>query len=480
MIVVVGLGPGDVGDLTRRAEQVLRQARRLFLRTRVHPTVAALEAWGLIFETFDDWYRQELTFEEVYHAIVTRLLAVGSQEDIVYAVPGNPLVGETTVSLLLAQQGVPITIIPGLSGLEMSYACLGVDPAGGLQVVDAMQLDHQEILPDRPTLVLQLWSSRVASEAKLSLMRYFPDEHLVTVVRGAGVSGQERRAVVPLFTLDRVSWIDHLTSLYLPPAALRGVRRLESLMHRLRAPGGCPWDAEQTHQSLRRYCLEEAYEVVEAIDQEDDDALEEELGDLLLQVVFHCELAAETGKWSLSEVADRVCDKLVARHPHVFSTHAGGEAPVLATTEVLRRWDDLKRQEKPATSAVAGVPLALPALVASEKLQTKAAAAGFAWPDWQGALRKLQEEMQELCQALETPGEGESRAALIHEIGDVLTALVNLARFFAIDPEQALRDANTRFIRRFETMELLAGGSMKDKSLAELLALWSRAKKPVG
>jgi len=471
LITVVGLGPGNPDDLTVQARAALTERRPVYLRTAVHPTVAALREWRVEFEAFDELYRDASDFEAVYRAIVDRLLAEGARQDIVYAVPGHPLVGESTVRALLAQDRVEIAIVPGLSGLEAIYARLGLDPARGVQVVDAHQIG--DLLPDRHTIVLQVWSRQVASEAKLALMTWYPDEHPVTVIRGAGIPGEEQiERDLPLYAIDRLPWIDHLTSVVLPPAPPRGVRRLEAIMHRLRAPGGCPWDAEQTHASLRRYCLEEAYEVVDAIDRQDDDALEEELGDLLLQVVFHAELASEEERFTLHDIAERICDKLVARHPHVF-----GDEERSTAEDHLRRWEDLKAAEKPAgQGALAGVPLALPALTASEKLQARAARVGFEWPDWRGAAEKVTEEFAELAEALA----GEDLAAISHEIGDALTALANLARMRGIDPEQALKDANARFIRRFAAMEEIAGGSVAGVPLDKLLALWSAAKRRTG
>ncbi|MBU6428622.1 MAG: nucleoside triphosphate pyrophosphohydrolase [Cyanobacteria bacterium REEB65] len=490
MITIVGLGPGDPEDLTGRATAALRSARKLFLRTEVHPTVSALEQWGLAWESFDVLYQEGETFERVYAEIVQRLLSEAAEQDIVYAVPGHPLVGEKTVQQLLAQSQVRVQIVPGLSALDAIFARLRLDPTVSLQVVDALEMalprgEHHPypLLSDRHTLVLQVFSPQRASEVKLALMAAFPDEHPVTVLRAANVPGQEKVAVVPLYEVDRLTWVDHLTSFYLPPGPFRGVPRLEDLMHRLRAPGGCPWDAEQTHQSLRRYCLEEAYEVVEAIDLADDDALEEELGDLLLQVVFHAELAAEDGRWTLGDVADRICDKLVARHPNVF----GETEEARSATEQLRRWEELKAKEKPAgTSAIAGVALALPALVASEKLQSRASRVGFAWQDWKGALSKLREEVSELEAELARASnpapweDAELQGAVSHEVGDVLTALVNLARYWKLDPEQALREANSRFVRRFQAMERAAGGDLSNRAIEELLGLWAKAKAEVG
>ena len=518
MITVVGLGPGDPEDLTSRASAILKAAGspgvpggqptspeaaatraadavsgggiRLFLRTDIHPTVATLREWGLRFESFDRLYQDGSTFEEVYRGIVRRLLAEGAGADIVYAVPGHPLVGEHTVALLLDQGEVPVEVVAGISALDAIFARLGLDPAAGLQVLDALTFGTSQghdrppdLLPDRPALILQVFSPQRASEAKIALMAHYADDHPATVLRAAGVPGQERIETVPLFQIDRLPWVDHLTSLYLPPGPVRGVRRLEALMRRLRSPGGCPWDREQTHASLRRYCIEEAYEVVEAIDTHDDDALEEELGDLLLQVVFHAELGTEDGRFTLTEIADRICDKLVARHPQIF----GDEPQAQTASEHLARWEELKAREKPqGTSAIAGVPLALPALTASEKLQSRAARVGFEWGTWLGAVSKLHEEVAELQDEFDAasgaePWQDEHRqAAVNHEIGDVITAAVNLARFWKLDPEQALRDANVRFKRRFEAVERLAGGSIEGRSLDELLSLWARAKTEVG
>ena len=250
------------------------------------------------------------------------------------------------------------------------------------------------------------------------------------------------------------------------------VRDLEEIVRILRAPGGCPWDAEQTHESIRRNFLEEAYEAVEAIDEGSPEHLEEELGDVLLQVVMHARMEQEAGRFDLDGVADGICKKLIYRHPHVF-----GDVSVSGTGEVLTNWEELKRKEKGQatnTDALEAVARALPALWRAEKVQKKARKAGFDWPDVSGALDKLSEELEELKTAV---AEGTN---VEEELGDLLFSAVNAARFLKVDPEDALNGATDKFIGRFRKVEAQAaaqGKAMEDMSLEELDALWERAKE---
>lgn len=474
-ITVVGLGPGDPGAITLAAREALEQAAPLFLRTEVHPTTQAMRRWGLSWQSFDPYYQQGASFEAVYDRIVASLLAASEAGDVVYAVPGHPLVAEDTVTKLLQEPGVSVSIVPGLSALDALYARLGVDPNAGMQVVDGLALEGRDLRPEWHTLVLQLYSPQVASEVKLHLMRVWPDDHVVQVVRAAGVPGEERIETVPLYEIDRLPWLDYLTSLYLPPASRRGFARLVDIIASLRAPEGCPWDREQTPESLRKYVLEEAYETVDAIDRADVDAIEEELGDLLLQVVLQAQIFQERGEFDVQDVAEAISNKLVRRHPHVFGTSS-----VSGTEEVLKRWEDIKAEEmgaKPEASALDGLTLAMPALVVSEKIQAKAARVRFDWPEAAQVLDKIQEELGEVQAEI---GKPDNQAALTHEVGDVLFAVTNLARKLKVDPEEALRQANARFVRRFRKMEALSEGTFKDLALEEMEALWQRAKGLVG
>lgn len=251
-----------------------------------------------------------------------------------------------------------------------------------------------------------------------------------------------------------------------------GVQDLEEIVRILRAPGGCPWDREQTHESIRRNFLEESYEVVEAIDEKNSEHLREELGDVLLQVLLHTRIEQEEGRFTLNDVADGICKKLIYRHPHVF-----GEVQVSGTGEVLSNWETLKRKEKGQathTDALSAVARSLPALWRAEKVQKKAKKAGFDWPDISGALSKLTEELEELKTAV---AEGSN---IEEELGDLLFSAVNVSRFVKVDPERALTGATDKFIYRFDRVESQAeaeGRTMEEMTLAELDALWERAKQ---
>ncbi len=249
------------------------------------------------------------------------------------------------------------------------------------------------------------------------------------------------------------------------------LKDLETIVSILRSPGGCPWDAEQDHKSLRRALLEESCEVIEAIDEESPAHLQEELGDVLLQVVFHADIEREAGRFDLEAVADGICKKLIFRHPHVF-----GDVSVHDSEEVLVNWDALKRQEKSQetyTDTLTAVAKSLPALWRAEKVQKKAKKAGFDWPDASGALDKLSEELAELRQAME------QGTNIQEELGDLLFSVVNVSRFLKADPEEALNAATEKFISRFakvEEMALAQGKDMAQMSLEELDKLWERAK----
>ncbi len=251
---------------------------------------------------------------------------------------------------------------------------------------------------------------------------------------------------------------------------------LVKLMARLRGPGGCPWDRNQTFDSITSYLLEETYEVMDAIDQRDWKALEEELGDLLLQPVFFAEMAAEEGLFNVADSLDRINQKLIRRHPHIF-----GDAYAETPDDVKQRWDEIKKQEKAeqgiaaAESALDAVPRALPALVESEKIGKKAADLGFDWPNIDGALEKLKEEADELVEARALA----TQPNIEHELGDLLFTVVNLARYLKVDPEQALRKANGRFRWRFREVEravVATGGMMKETPLDRLEEFWQEAK----
>lgn len=476
-LTIVGLGPGEIDDLSRRAWRVLKQAKTVFLRTSQHNCVPCLPQTKTTYHSFDELYQQHERFEDVYKAIVERVIEAAKQGDVAYAVPGDPLVGESTVTQLLARakgEDIPVEIVNGISFVEPTLALLGVDALDGLQILDGITvaaMHHPPINPDYPALLGQVYSQAVASDIKLTLMNQYPDEFPVKLIHGAGT---DKPVVedVPLYAIDRSQHIRHMTALYVPALGnMSSFEQFQEVIAHLRAPEGCPWDREQTHRSLRQYLLEEAHEVLEAIDADDSKALAEELGDLLLQVVLHTQIAIDEGEFRMGEVISTINRKLIRRHPHVW-----GDVDVSGAQEVLKNWEMLKQAEqvengKQRESLLDSVPKGLPALLQAYQYQTKAAKPGFDWERVEDVAAKVREEIDEL-----TAADDDERAK---EAGDLLFAVVNWLRWLKVEPESALREANAKFYRRFRYVEEAVadkGKPMKDYSLAELDALWDEAK----
>lgn len=465
---IVGLGPAGSDLVTARTLALLESAGRVVVRTRHHPAVPELDPSSAWLDC-DDLYQQASAFPDVYEAVVRRVLeATDGVETAVYAVPGSPLIAESTVPPLLAAAaatGLATRVHAAVSFVDAAAAALGID-LGTAQICDALAL---RIDPQRPALIAQVFSRDTATALKLDLLDLYPPLHRVVLLQGlAGANETVRER--GLAEIDREA-VDHLTTLYLPAlAAEHDVRRfdgLKAIVDRLHAPDGCPWDREQTHGSLRPHLLEESYEALEAIDAGDPAALTEELGDVLLQVLMHAAVAEREGEFGFSDVSEHIARKLVRRHPHVF-----GDVEADSAEAVYRNWDQLKRAEKPRESILDGVPLSMPALAASQSIQGRARRAGFDWPDIEGPLAKLQEEIAEFARADDGPARED-------EFGDILFVLANIGQRLGIDAEQALRGANQKFRRRFGAVERLAaerGLELAELNLAGLDALWDEVK----
>lgn len=469
-VTIVGLGPADWETVPHSTRELLTGERPVVVRTLRHPAAAALAELRTV-TACDDLYESANALDDVYTAIARRVLAM-APADVLYAVPGGPGVGERSVVEIRKQAGesdIAVSMILGGSFLEPVLAAAGLDPlARGMQLLDAHSLPDPLLL-HLPTIIGHVDRPRVAADVKDALSRVLEPDVAVTVIRDAG-SPRETIIVVPLGELHSAD-VDERTTLFLdpPPAGWPG---LIAVNRRLRQE--CPWDREQTHHSLVQHLVEEAYEVVDAISALSPEApagepdygayahLEEELGDLLLQVIFHATLASESAGFDVEEIAEQIRRKLVRRHPHVF-----GDADAPSATEALGQWDERKRLEKGRESAMDGVPASLPALMRALQFQRKAASRGFDWPDAAGPLDKIAEEAAELAAA-----DGAEQRS--DELGDLLFSIVNLARHLEIEPELALRHAADRFSDRFRSME--ASGPLAGKSLAELDALWEQAK----
>jgi tetrapyrrole methylase family protein/MazG family protein len=482
-ITLLGLGPGDPKLLTIEARQVLESTHELYLRTRQHPTVVGLPP-SLITHSFDELYDQLPTFGEVYAHIIEQVLELGRRpQGVVYAVPGHPFVAEATcpeIARRASQGGLQVKVVEGLSFIEPTLTALGIDPLPHLAIVDALELASAHVPPfppDAPALIAQLHSRQIANEVKLTLMELYPDEHPIRLVHAAGTPDQQVEELA-LYAIDQSPAIGLLTSLYLPPLEIgSSFESFHEIIAHLRAPNGCPWDREQTHQTLRTNLLEETYEALEALDADDPASLREELGDLLLQITLHAQIASEYGEFNIAQVIKQINDKIIRRHPHVF-----GDVQVSGVDNVLENWEKIKAEERaeeqdenhgPHKGLLDGVTKSLPALSQAEEIQRRVARVGFDWPDTHGVVDKINEECHELINAPDL-------ASRADELGDLLFSVVNLARRYQIDAESALRETNRRFRQRFAHIEgaaLEQGRSLSELSLDEMEQLWQEAKK---
>lgn len=433
-VVVVGLGPGDVDLLTAGTLAAIEQHPVRFLRTIRHPAARAVSEAT----SFDDVYESAETMESVYTTIVERLVGAAIDNGrVLYAVPGSPLVAEHTVELLLVDDRVELEVLPALSFLDLAWVRLGVDPIqSGVRVVDGHRFAVEAAGERGPLLVAQCDTPHVLSDIKLALdsgpKPCLDADATVVVLQRLGLP-DERVEQVRWSELDRIE-PDHLTSVFIADLAApvgREFMAFVELVARLRAE--CPWDQEQTHASLRRHLLEESYEVLEAIDHLDVDGgegyehLEEELGDLLFQILFHSQLATEAGQFTIADVATNVHDKLRSRHPHVF-----GEVDAADADAVVANWEQIKKSEKGRASVFDGVPDAIPALLYALKVRKKAESL----PLGQQSAAAIPDLGDSSAAALAAPDE--------ETIGALLMAVVELARLGGVDPETALRTAAIR------------------------------------
>lgn len=472
-MIVVGLGPGGTDHVTQQTLRVIADVPHRYLRTGRHPS-AALVPDAV---TFDDVYEQADTFADVYAEIADRLVRAAEEHGaVLYAVPGSPLVLERTVATLRADERIDLVVHPAMSFLDVVYARLGIDPVEeGVTLVDGHEFATAAAGNPGPLLVAHTHANWVLSDIKLAVESATGDEPVVILQRLG--TDDECITHTTWAELDRTVEADHLTSIYVPrlgaPVGAELVR-FHQLARTLREQ--CPWDQEQTHASLVRYLLEETYEVVDALDALDpddpstDDALVEELGDLLYQIEFHATIAEQEGRFTMADVAQGVHDKLVRRHPHVF-----GDVVADDTGTVLSNWDAIKREEKQRTSVFEGIPNSQPSLSYADAVQRKAAKLGFDWPDVDGALPKIAEEAEELREV----AHGGDEARVRDELGDLLFAVVNVARHLGVEPEGALRAATQKFRGRFEQVERLArerGIDLHTAGLTTLDALWDEVK----
>ncbi|MDQ4076809.1 MAG: MazG family protein, partial [Chloroflexota bacterium] len=427
--------PGGWGHLTLEGEAVLGGHEEVWVRTREHPIVGEMPA-RLAVHSFDGFYEEAEHFASLYRRIAAEVVRLGRREEgVLYAVPGHPWVGESTVGQIVAlarEEGIPVRIVEGLSFIEPVLAMVEADALDGLQVADATTVAGRYAPPfdgDHPVLVAQIYDRMVASDVKLVLMELYPAEHPVTLVNGAGTE-EARMVTMPLYGLDQQSDFSYLSTLWVPPLEQpSSLPHFQNIIAHLRSPEGCPWDQKQDHHTLRASLLEEAYEAADAIDREAMGELRDELGDLLLLITMHAQIASERGDFNLADVVASISQKIVRRHPHVFGTRE-----VSGAEEVVRNWDEIKAEERAGKEErprdqFEEVAAALPALMRAQKIARRARKQGWQAPDPAAAFDAWQ-------------GSPDSDAAL----GDLLLALAARASEQEQDAEESLRRATARLV----------------------------------
>ena len=481
MIKIVGLGPGAKEALTIGTIYEFENNKNIFLRTEKHPTVDYLKEKKIIFDTYDNVYESISSFDEVYLNIANDLIKKHEKlGDLVYAVPGHPLVAEKSVFNLIElckENNIEYKIIPAVSFIDAMIESLRIDPIGGLKVIDSFDIGNQILDKRIGTIVTQVYNQLIASEVKIKLLEQYNDETQIYYVRAAGIKDQESIRRIPLFELDMQEDIDYLTSIYIPKDLKnkKDFNDLLEIIEILRSEDGCAWDREQTHKSLEKALIEESYEVIDAIDQDDDNSLIEELGDVLLQVVFHASIGKEDGYFDISDIIEGICNKMVSRHPHVFKDCN----ELNSSDEVLVKWDELKKKEKgysSLTEEMKGITKGLPALLRAHKVQEKAKKVGFDFDDVSFAINKVKEELKEVIDVYNT----ENVEKIKEEIGDLLFSCVNVARFLKVDEEIALNWTVDKFIKRFDYIERVAKEKnieLTNMNIDEMDKLWEISKK---
>lgn len=476
-IVLIGLGTGDVNLLTRQAWNLLNSINEIYLSSTQYLDLTEYSE-NLSVQTFES--NNGETIEVANEKIIEAVIDLGQRpEGVVYGVLGCPIMFDFVsqeIDIRANQAAIPVQKINGANYIETIVEKLALDKLSQLSIVDANSMlnkHHPSFPPSSPTIIFNLNSPQIAENTRNILSSLYPDNHGVQLIHRAGTQNE----VIENLKLEYIAHSKHLgllSSLYiLPLGENTAFEDFQELIAHLRAPEGCPWDREQTHQTLRTNLLEETYEVLAAIDQNDLKAMEEEFGDLLLQIVLHAQIAAEYGEFNMSDVIHGIHTKLVRRHPHVF-----GDLELEKADAVIKNWERLKAQERHENGdeekgLLDSIAIAMPALAVADAYQKRAARVGFDWKDIQGVIDKVKEEMDEFEQAENVKEKAE-------EFGDLLFSLVNLARWIKVDPETALRETNLKFKTRFAVIEAEArnqGVDLSDMSFEEMDVIWEMAKK---
>ncbi len=456
------------GALTIQQHKSIEETATLFLQTKKHPSVMTVRNIRDDYATMDDLFDNAEDFDALNLSIAKRLVDAG---DCVYVATGDIQNSQLPVIREVADTvGIRVNVLPFLSIGQVAFP----DRERSISI-PAHDLP-QEIDPEQNYIVEEIDSQMIASEAKLFLSEFFPDEWH-TILASIDETGEWNYQEISLSDLDRQKKYNATTILFVPRSEFEARTRhgfddVMRVVRRLRAPNGCPWDREQTHESLKNALVEESYELIDAIDEDDDAHICEEMGDVLLQFALHAAIAEEQSAFTARDSCTELVEKLIYRHPHVF-----GDIRVSGSDEVLKNWDALKmaqRNQNTQTEVLKSVPKSFPALLRSRKVQKKAGDVGFDWDNAEDAFFKIAEETDELRRAMS------DNTNVEEEMGDLLFAVVNVARLLKLEPEFLLMQATDKFVSRFETMEKLAlaqGRELKELSFSEQDQLWEQAKK---
>lgn len=472
-IQIIGLGAGNTDDLTVRAYKALSEKIPTFARTDRHPIVDELRK-NMDIESFDDYFEKYDTFDEIYEKMTLKLIELSKQYGkITYCTAGSPYYGDIVTKKLINEYKSEINtiIIDGMSFLDKCLKLSGYADYNNITVLDCLEADEFSFDVNSFNIITQVYDLEIASQLKIKLMEIYPEGVNTLIVNVL----EENVKDVPLFMIDQEKNYGFSTYFCILPIEISknrvyNINNLLRIVKVLRGPDGCPWDKKQTHHSIRQHVIEEAYEVVDAIDNYDIDNLVEELGDLLFQVVFHAELGSEEGYFNFSDVVTNLCKKMYFRHPHVF-----GDVKADNAEDALISWENSKLKEKNLTTYtdnLKNVPKALSTLSRSYKIQKRAAEVGFDWPDAEGAVLKIKEELLEFIEEYNN----DNIENMEEEFGDLLFALVNFARFKRINPDIALNKTINKFIDRFEYIEKNSTKDLKQMTLKEMDELWEESK----
>jgi tetrapyrrole methylase family protein / MazG family protein len=474
-VTIVSVSSGDVSLLTVGALETLKNAKRILLRTERHPVAAWLTEHKLAFEPLDSLYDSAETFDAFNRSAAASVLAAAAESAVAYVVADAAMDSSVSVLLQIADDRDKVILLPGVSYADRCLAMAKADSQDIRLSSAETFLSGDDLNPSVSCFLYELHSRECAGTCKIKLMRLLDDQTPLYFFSG-GSDGSLRMETVALLALDRQERYDHLTAcLYVAaPMTQRkrfGVDDLFAVMKRLRAKDGCPWDREQTHESLLPNLLEESYEFIDAVREADPEHMCEELGDVLLQVMFHAVIAGQCGEFDLHDVTTAITEKLIVRHPHVFGTVKADTA-----SQVLDNWDKIKRRQRGIDSvadAMDNVSTGMSATMRAAKVQHKAAKVKFDFPDAKAALEKVGEESREILECLDQGTDPQE------ELGDLLFSAVNVCRLCAVNPDIALYASVNKFIRRFRGMEKAVqndGKSIEDLTLREMDVYWVKEK----